>query len=303
MRGPMRMTIILALAALASCRSVGPDDLGSAQAEGGCRTSQRAMGATDEGAGEPIVMLGGILSGAGPSPLAEALASRRRVIRLQHLAAEAGVSGRVVEEGHDIRSERCAMVAAMDRLTGSAPVDVVGYSYGGLVALDFALHHPGRVRSLTLIEPPAQWILTEEELLRPEQRRAAEASMRLKRRLPAESETAALLCAGPFRCPRGDELQHLRQLPLWPIVMQNRAALSAGYVVVDHRPHRSLLQNLNSPVLYVSGTGTSNFHAGINAAFRRSLPTARYLELPGGHAAPTVSAKALADAILEFTMR
>ena len=249
MRVRVRITIFLALAALASCRSVLPHNLGSTQSPSACPPSQRAMVATQEGAGQPIVMLGGILSGAGPSPLAEALASRRRVIRLQHLAAEAGVSGRLVEAGHSIRSERCGMLASMDGLATTAPVDVVGYSYGGLVALDFALHHPERVRSLTLIEPPARWILTDAELLRPEQRRAAEASMRLKRRLPAESETAALLCAGPFRCPPGDELQHLRQLPLWPIAMQNRAALSAGYVVVDHRPHRSLLQRLNSPML------------------------------------------------------
>jgi pimeloyl-ACP methyl ester carboxylesterase len=260
------------------------------------------MVARAEGAGEPIVTLGGILSGAGPSPLAEALAARRRVINLRHLAAEAGVSGRVVEEGHDIRSERCAMLAAMDRLTGSAAIDIVGYSYGAIIALDFALHHPERVRSLTLIEPPARWILTEEELLRPEQQRAAEASIRTRRRLPDESDAAALLCAGPFRCPPGRELQHLRQLPLWPVVQQNLAALSAGYVVVEHRPHRSL-RTLRSPVLYVSGTGTSDFHAGINVAFRRSMPAARYLELPGGHAAPTVSAKPLADAIFEFTRR
>ncbi len=173
------------------------------------------MVAAEEGAGQPIVMLGGVLSGGGPSPLTERLASRRRVIRLQHLAAEAGVSGQVVEQGYGIRSERCAMLAAMDRLVGDTPVDVMGYSHGGLIALDFALHHPRRVRSLTLIEPPARWILTEEELQRPEQRRAAELSMRTKRRLPTESETAAFIC-NAFRCPAGDELQHVRRLPFGP---------------------------------------------------------------------------------------
>jgi pimeloyl-ACP methyl ester carboxylesterase len=262
------------------------------------------MVATDDGAGQPIVVLGGIISsGSGPTSFEERLASRRRVIRLRHLAAEAGASGQVVKESYGVSSERCAMLAAMDRLLGDTPVDIVGYSLGGLIALDFALHHPQRVRSLTLIEPPARWILTEQELLQPEQRRAAAATMRAKRRIPTESETAALLCAGPFRCPPGDELQHLRQMPLWPMVMQNRAALSAGYVVVEHRPSRLLLQELRAPVLYVSGTGTSDFHAGINGAFRRSLPRARYRELPGGHAAPTVSAQSLADAVLEFTTR
>ncbi len=115
--------------------------------------------------------------------------------------------------------------------------EAVGYSYGGLIALDFALHHPQRVRSLTLIEPPARWILAEKELLRPEQRRAAEASIRIRRRLPTKSETAAFICAGiAIGCPAGDELQHVRQLPLWPAVTKNRAALSAAYAVIELFP-------------------------------------------------------------------
>ena len=302
MRRPLWITIVLAVAALASCRSVAPDNLVSAQAGGGCPSSQRTMVAAEEGAGQPIVMLGGVLSGGGPTPLSERLASRRRVIRLQHLAAEAGVSGRIVEEGYGVHTERCAMSASMDRLLGNTPIDVVGYSYGGVIALDFALHHPQRVRSLTLIEPPAQWILTEEELQRPEYRRAAELSTRMKRRVPTESEAAAFICVA-FGCPPGDELQHVRQLPFWPTVVKNRAALSAIHANLEHRPSRSLLQSLRPPLLYVSGTGTGAYNAGVNAAFRRQLPRARYLELPGGHAAPTVSAKALADAILEFTTR
>lgn len=231
---PLRMTIILAVAALASCQLVDQENVASTRADGGCSSTQRAMVATDDGTGQPIVVLGGIISGGSArSPLDERLASRRRVISLRHLAAEAGASGQIVEEGYGLRSERCAMLNAVDRLLGDTPVDIVGYSLGGLIALDFALHHPQRVRSLTLIEPPAQWILSEQELLRPEQRRATAATMRVKRRVPTESETAALLCAGPFRCPPGEELQHLRQMPLWPMVMQKRAALSAGYVVVE----------------------------------------------------------------------
>ncbi len=304
MRRPMWITIILGAAVLTGCHAVTPGALGSAQDGGGCPPPQRAMVAAEEGAGQPIVMLGGILSGAsGPTPLTERLASRRRVIRLQYLALEAGVSGRIVEEGYGVPSERCAMLAAMDKLVGSAPVDLVGYSYGGVIALDFALHHPQRVRSLTLIEPIARWILTEEELQRPVYRCGAALTMRMKRRVPTESEAAAFYCGGPFRCPAGAELQHVRQLPFWPTVVKNRAALSALHANAEHRPSRSLLQSLKAPVLYVSGTGTSDSNAGVNAAFRRQMPRARYLELPGGHAAPTVSANALADAILEFTAR
>jgi hypothetical protein len=52
--------------------------------------------------------------------------------------------------------------------------------------------------------------------------------MRIKRRLPTESEVAAFICI-PFRCPAGDQLQFVRRLPIWPVALKNRAALSAAY--------------------------------------------------------------------------
>ncbi len=65
MRRPMWITIFLAVAALTSCHSVAPANLTSAQSGVGCLSSQRAMVAAEEGAGQPIVMLGGVLSGGG----------------------------------------------------------------------------------------------------------------------------------------------------------------------------------------------------------------------------------------------
>ena len=37
------------------------------------------------------------------------------------------------------------------------PAHLVGYSYGGLVAMDAAVLRPDAVLSLTLVEPPATW--------------------------------------------------------------------------------------------------------------------------------------------------
>jgi pimeloyl-ACP methyl ester carboxylesterase len=50
-----------------------------------------------------------------------------------------------------------AAEAQADDLAALIPdgADVVGHSYGGMVALTLAGRHPGLVRSLTLIEPPA----------------------------------------------------------------------------------------------------------------------------------------------------
>jgi len=37
--------------------------------------------------------------------------------------------------------------------------DIIGMSHGGVTGLLFALENPRRVRTLTLIEPPAFWVL------------------------------------------------------------------------------------------------------------------------------------------------
>lgn len=48
---------------------------------------------------------------------------------------------------------RAAAVGIVEDTVGDGPVDLVGHSYGGVVALDYATRHPEKVRSLALIEP------------------------------------------------------------------------------------------------------------------------------------------------------
>jgi pimeloyl-ACP methyl ester carboxylesterase len=55
-----------------------------------------------------------------------------------------------------------ASLAAAVLAPGCGPIHLVGHSYGGAVALRFALEWPGWLRSLTLIEPVAFHVLSDE---------------------------------------------------------------------------------------------------------------------------------------------
>ncbi len=51
--------------------------------------------------------------------------------------------------------------AIQDVCPDGAPFHLVGHSYGGAVALQFALSHPDRLLSLTLVEPSCFHVLNE----------------------------------------------------------------------------------------------------------------------------------------------
>lgn len=108
---------------------------------------------TELGAGPPVVMLHGLLIGSLASwyfTAAPALA-RTHAVRLYDLRGH-GLSDRPAD-GYDTST----MAADLAALIGDAPapVDLIGHSYGALVALAFARAHPTRVRRLALVEAPS----------------------------------------------------------------------------------------------------------------------------------------------------
>jgi pimeloyl-ACP methyl ester carboxylesterase len=57
----------------------------------------------------------------------------------------------VAPSGYDVKTQAGDLDALLD---GASDVTLVGHSWGALVALRFALDHPGRVRRLVVIEAP-----------------------------------------------------------------------------------------------------------------------------------------------------
>ncbi|MFT3695515.1 MAG: alpha/beta fold hydrolase [Kofleriaceae bacterium] len=102
-------------------------------------------------AAPPVVMIHGLVIGSLASwffTIGPALARTRRV-RMYDLRAH-GRSARV-PTGFDTQT----LAADLNALTADLPAfDLVGHSWGALVALRFSLAHPDRVRKLVVVEAP-----------------------------------------------------------------------------------------------------------------------------------------------------
>lgn len=103
------------------------------------------------GQGEPLILLhGGLGLIEMMNEVLTTLAKDRQVI-----AVDLQAHGRTADSERPIRYESCADdVAALIRHLGYGQADVMGYSFGGGVALRTAIQHPTLVRKLVLISTP-----------------------------------------------------------------------------------------------------------------------------------------------------
>lgn len=117
----------------------------------GLRLYYETRGQARGGDGPPLVLLhGGLHNTALDAPVAEQLARRRQVI-----AVDLQGHGRTADIDRPLRYEQMADdVAGLLTALGIAEVDLLGYSFGGGVALQVAMRHPARVRKLAVVSSP-----------------------------------------------------------------------------------------------------------------------------------------------------
>ena len=199
------------------------------------------------GAGSPVVMTHGLIIGslaswyftAGPE-----LAREHRV-RMYDLRGH-GRSSRP-KTGYDT----VTLARDLDALTKDLPkFDLVGHSWGGLVALRFALAHPDRVRRLAIVEapvPPSTAIdllgpdITPEGLVAalPESLRTAVASGRRQAQRLLETVVGLVrdtsLLADVRREPTPDPSR--LHIPTMLAYGDRSSCLAGGRVLAAHMPH------------------------------------------------------------------
>jgi pimeloyl-ACP methyl ester carboxylesterase len=100
-----------------------------------------------QGSGAPLVILPGLLAAAADaSPLMSALAQRRRVVALDLLGQGESATPDI---GYSVPEQSAAVIAFLEA-EGGGPVDLLGVSMGGWIALDVAAKRPDLVRRLIL---------------------------------------------------------------------------------------------------------------------------------------------------------
>lgn len=236
------------------------------------------------GDGEPLVLVGGGLTGwLSWVPHQDRLAATRRVARAQLLNVQLGLEGRPLPPDYSVALESAALAAGIDAAGLTGAIDLVAWSYGAVVTLNLALDRPERVRTLTLIEPPAFWVLESTSQLDDRSRRERADLKALHdemRGAVTEDQLERFLLLAGFSPPGAS----LRSLPQWPGWSRHRQSLLQGPALFAHHDDAARLRGFPLPVLLFKGTGSSYFLHRIIDTLAATLPKAQVAELPGGHA-------------------
>jgi pimeloyl-ACP methyl ester carboxylesterase len=238
-----------------------------------------------EGSGRTVVFLdGGIYGVVAFEPHARLLRPDFRVVRADTLAFERARKQAPLPSGYSLDMESEALARALDARGITGPVDVVAASFSALIALDFALDHPKRVRTLTLFEPLVFWAMPAAMI---SSDAGLTALIEVIRELgpdaePTDAHVSAFMCAlGVCGEERPDD--GTTELKMWE---SHRASLRGLSAVVNHRDSLDRLKTLTMPVLLMTGTSSVGFHRRINDELATRLPRLERGEVTGDHTAP-----------------
>lgn len=242
------------------------------------------------GSGPQAVLIHGLVIGNlatwffGVAPL---LARRRSVLlydqRGHGLSAPA-------DTGYDLASGSADLAALLDAVDGfGGEVDVVGHSWGGTLALRFAIDHPERVRRLVVLDAPLPPFDPAEVASMMEEVDADQLERVLALDHGQFAELASRLAAGRGRrgVRRADRARSLREHTTVTEDLRAEPALSP----VE-------LAGLERPVACVYGS-RSPFRARADE-LACALPDARVVELEGGHLLPLECPADVVQAVEEF---
>ncbi len=246
------------------------------------------------GEGKPLILVPGGLTGwKSWEPFVEIFtAKQREVIMVQLLSVEYGIENSQLPENYSLGTESQALAETIDSLGHFVPVDIVAWSFGALVSLDYSLDHPERVRTLTLIEPPAIWVLRENGELDEQTKETLSFFESLQGYITDDMLEAFLKQVGLAGPPH--------DLPQWQQLIHFKQSLRNCPAVVNHNDELRRLSTFKSPVLLIKGTGSAPFLHKITDRLASHLPYSQVIEMPGGHAPHIVSREKFLSELEKF---
>jgi pimeloyl-ACP methyl ester carboxylesterase len=248
-----------------------------------------------EGSGEPLVLVPGGLTGCiSWEPYAQRLSPTRKVVRVQLMSVQLGLENKPLPDGYSLKTESEALKAALDEAVPDQALDIAAWSFGAASTLLYAFDNPQRVRTLTLIEPPAFWVLDGSPRF-PGFEELKQSSEETRENV-SEDELVRFVHLVGITPPNIDP----RSVPQWPTWMKYRRSLRANFAPFISTGDRAMVDAFQPPVLLVKGTGSAPFlHAVIDALHER-LPNNEVVEYPAGHAPHLVSMDRFLPKMLSF---
>jgi pimeloyl-ACP methyl ester carboxylesterase len=203
--------------------------------------------------------------------------------RRGHSASEVG------PEPHSLHQEVEDLLAVLEMF--EPPVDVLGHSYGGLVALEAVLV-TDRIGRLVLYEPSI-----DDDPDFPDIVERVGSLVRAGR----DEDAAVTLLVERSGVPP-EAIDAVRELPLWPIVLRGVKVLPReGAAIVSYRFQAERFAALTNPVLVLFGDQSPLWRRQAMEALNAALPHSRLHTLAGhGHLATHTAPELLAAEILAF---
>lgn len=190
--------------------------------------------------------------------------------------------------------------AAIDQACpDGAPYHLVGHSYGGSVALRFALNQPERLRSLTLVEPSSFHILRGAE--------GSDAHLVEEIRAVADAVNHGIIC-GDYASGMQTFIDYWGGAGSWEGLPDDKKAQVAQLAVhvahhfwslIEEKTRLAAYAAIDVPTLIVCGTRSPAPSRAITRLFAQTLPRAQHRTIRNaGHMSPITHAAEVNGLIL-----
>ena len=250
-----------------------------------------------EGEGAPIVMLnGGTADMSVFTVHSKELSHTYKVIRMEQFNVQYATEGLILPKDYSVQMESEAIKFTLDSLNIKEPIILVGHSYGGVIAFDFALTHPDYIRSLVLIEPPLFSIAK----IRNESPEGMQKMQKLSQQFTPQAEITEDMVK-QFRCDLMNcDTFDIHKHPLWVTWIKQKNRLRGLSVIDGYQIDLKKLHQFQKPVLIVTGTQTVYFHKRIDELLAAEFSFAQLASIKGGHAAINTNPNEFISTLLEF---